>query len=487
MNISNRSKLIWIVFLLIIILATFLRFYKLDQIPPSLSWDEVAVGYNAYTIANKGKDEWGKTLPFYFKSFEENKHPIDIYLTAIPIKLFGLSDYATRSSAAFFGILNVILIFFLGKFIFKNSYIGLLSALFLAISPYDIHFSRFNHEFNFAIFFFMLGLLLFFNAIEGKKKLLPFSILSFGITFISYNSAKIVVPLTIFLLGVLYFKQLIRSKRELLISLMIFLTFLGIIIFNPALLGGARAKQTLFSEDDISKTEVYKKTGNYQLGYGEIIFRQYISHFSFDYLFISGDKNPRLSSQGSGEFYKIDAIFLLIGLITLLYKRSKISIVVLFWALIAPIPSAIAQEAPHVARAMFTCGSWILIAALGCYQIIYYCKKTYLKVFFVVIFLSVLSYQFGTYLNYYVNEYPKKYAIEWQYGMKQAVEYIKENNGYFQIYVTDVRAQPYIFFLYYLQEPLPRFLESVKYNETNSRSYNLVTQFENFHFSKTAG
>lgn len=478
----NKSKIVWIAFGLIIIMATFLRFYKLDQVPPSLSWDEVAVGYNAYTIANWGKDEWGQTLPFYFKSFEENKHPVDIYLTAISIKIFGLSDYATRSSSALFGILSVIIIFFLGKELFKNNYVGLIAALFLAISPYDIHFSRFNHEFNFAIFFFMLGLLLFFYAIEGRRKLLPLSVLSFGITFVSYNSAKIVVPLTILLLSALYFKQLIRFRRELLISLVIFLIFLGIIIFNPALLGGARAKQTLFSEGDISKTEIYKKTGNYYLGYGEIIFKQYISHFSLDYLFISGDKNPRLSSQGSGEFYKIDIIFLLIGLITLLWKRSKISIILLFWALIAPIPSAIAQEAPHAARAMFTCGSWTLIAALGCYQLIYYCKKIYLKALIILIFLAILSYEFSGYLGYYFSEYPKRYAIEWQYGMKQAAEYIKENNGYFQIYATDVRSQPYIFFLYYLQEPLLKFLETVKYNQTESRSHNLVTNFDNFYF-----
>lgn len=66
--------------------------------------------------------------------------------------------------------------------------------------------------------------------------------------------------------------------------------------------------------------------------------------------------------------------------------------------------------------------------------------------------------------------------------MKQTVEYVKENNGYFRIYATDVRSQPYIFFLYYLQEPLPKFLETVNFNQTESRSHNLVKNFENFYF-----
>jgi len=40
------------VFLLVIILciAFVLRFYKLGAVPSSLNWDEVSLGYNAYSI-----------------------------------------------------------------------------------------------------------------------------------------------------------------------------------------------------------------------------------------------------------------------------------------------------------------------------------------------------------------------------------------------------------------------------------------------------
>ena len=48
------NKITYILLGLIITFAGFLRFYKLDQIPISLNWDEVAAGYNAYTIANWG-------------------------------------------------------------------------------------------------------------------------------------------------------------------------------------------------------------------------------------------------------------------------------------------------------------------------------------------------------------------------------------------------------------------------------------------------
>src|SRR5579885_3686835 len=133
-----KTKILFLL-LPIIILATVLRFYKLDQIPPSLNWDEAAAGYNAYTIANWGKDEWGQTFPLIFTSFLDDKHPVHIYTAAILIKLFGLSDFVTRSAGALFGVLNVLVIFFLAKILFKSNLAPFFSALFLAISPYDIH------------------------------------------------------------------------------------------------------------------------------------------------------------------------------------------------------------------------------------------------------------------------------------------------------------------------------------------------------------
>ena len=206
------KKIISILFIAIIILAAILRVYKLDQVPPSLSWDETAVGYNAFTIANFGRDEFNKAFPIYFKSFEDDKHPVHIYFTALAVKLLGLSEFSVRFPSAFFGLLNVILIFYLGKSLFKNNIVGLSSAFFLAISPYAVFFSRFNHELNFALFFFMLGLLQFLKAADGKIRLLPFSFFSFGICLLTYHPSKVVVPTIILLLLVLYFKTLLKEK-----------------------------------------------------------------------------------------------------------------------------------------------------------------------------------------------------------------------------------------------------------------------------------
>ena len=86
----------------IILLAASLRFIALDKIPVSPYWDEVAIGYNAYSIAHTGKDEYGKWFPLLFASYNDYKMPGEIYLSIIPISLFGLNVFSTRFISAFF-------------------------------------------------------------------------------------------------------------------------------------------------------------------------------------------------------------------------------------------------------------------------------------------------------------------------------------------------------------------------------------------------
>lgn len=474
----NKAK-IWL--FAIIILAAALRIYQLDSVPPSLSWDEAAVGYNSWTIANWGKDEYGKISPLYFQSFGEDKQPLHIYATSLLVKIFGLSEFATRLPAAIFGFFNVVLIFYLAKILFNNNLIALSASFFLAISPQNIFFSRFNHEANFALFFFMLGLLLFYKALK-KGSLLLFSLLAFFLSMISYHAAEIVAPLIILLLVILYARRFKIGKFTFLITSLLFIGFTIFGIFQPRLFGISRFNQTVQGRMDIEKTEVFKKTHNYFLGRVDLALTQYFWHFDPNFLFISGGKNSRLSAQRSGEFYKIDAIFLILGLVYLFGKRSKEGLLVFSWALLGPLPSSLFAEAPHAGRTVFMMGSWHLIAALGFFTLINFFKKPLLRWIIGSICIIALLISLATYLKYYFNEFAKRYAIDWQYGMKQVVEYTKDNPQYPYVFMTDVRSQPYIFFLYFLRTPLPEFLNSVVYNRSESKSYNMVVSFDKFYF-----
>lgn len=470
------------ILLVIVILAGFLRLYQIDKVPVSLSWDEAAVGFNAYTIASFGRDEYGKLLPPFFRSFGDDKHPVHIYATAAFVKLLGLSEFSTRLPSAVFGLLNVLLIFFLAKYMFSSEGLGLIAAFFLAISPYNIHFSRSNHEANFTLFFFMLGLTLFYRAIKKNGQLLPLSIFSFGLAFLAYHPSKVIVPVILLLLAVLYRKQIFKSKFDSLKMISVVAIFALLVFLNPQLLGLARVSQTSLNDNDIKNTEAFRRTGNMMLGRLNLTLIQYSWHFSSQYLFISGDKNPRLSSQ-TGQFYKVDVIFLLLGLVYLLYKRSKAGIVLLMWVLVAPLSSALVKESPHAARAMYMMGSWNLVAALGLCTLFNLTKKRLFKVAILLLAVILLLNSLISYLAHYYGEYAKDKAIDWQYGMKQIAEYTGSHTEYSQVFMTDARSQPYIFFLYYLKPPLAEYLNSVIYNNSeNNKSYNTVSAFDRYYF-----
>src|SRR5947209_13763664 len=103
----------------IIIVAIFFRFFHLATNPPSLTWDETAWGYNAYALGIDGRDEFGRFLPVdYLESFGDFKPPMYAYLDILPVKIFGLNEFATRFPSALFGVLTIFITYFLVKRLF---------------------------------------------------------------------------------------------------------------------------------------------------------------------------------------------------------------------------------------------------------------------------------------------------------------------------------------------------------------------------------
>jgi len=190
-------------FFVVMVLAFFLRFYKLGEIPPSLNWDEAALGYNAYSILKTGNDEYGVRFPLVFRSFGDYKPPFYTYLTIPSILIFGLNEFAVRFPSALFGSLTVLITYFLVKEIFprKNFQFSifnfqLITSFLLAISPWHLQFSRGAFEANLGLFLAVLGTYLFLKGLR-RKALLPASAIIFSLSLYAYHSSRIFVPLLV--------------------------------------------------------------------------------------------------------------------------------------------------------------------------------------------------------------------------------------------------------------------------------------------------
>lgn len=473
-----------ILLIFICVFYLFISFYKISQVPPALSWDEASVGYDAWSITHDGKDQWGQFLPVAFKSFEEYKYPFHIYTTALFVKLFGLSDVAVRAPSVIFGLIDILLVFFVVRLITQKKPVAILSSLFLAISPWFIQFSRVNWETNFALFFLLSGLLFFFQGLRKKPYFLMLAFTCFGFDLYTYNAAKIFIPLFLFVLVVVYFKELIKLKFTFLISIVIFLIISSISILNPQLSGLTRFQQVKFDDNLVRSTMSYKLSKKYFFGKIEIIGGQYLSHFNPQFLFISGDKNPRHSSQTTGQLYWLDFVLIPLGIFFLLRYKKKYGAIFLAWFFLAPLPGSITIEAPHASRAMFALGSWQIVSAWGAYYLFQEAKnkisRKILGVFLIVFYLL----SFSRYYYNYINIYPIKSSQDWQYGYKKIfVSYKDTFNKFDHIIISDYLSQPYIFALYYLKYNPLNFRAEVEYNTSIKRSTSLVKSFGKFIFT----
>jgi len=77
------------------------------------------------------------------------------------------------------------------------------------------------------------------------------------------------------------------------------------------------------------------------------------------------------------------------------------------------------------------------------------------------LFFLFLIFNFLYFLHNYINHYSREFSSEWQYGYKEAVEFIEENkDDYDTIYVTTELGRPYIYFLFHSKYPPERFRET---------------------------
>src|SRR5258708_36864012 len=89
-----------LVFALVLICGVALYTYRVTRNPAGFFVDESSIAYNAYTISQSGRDEFGSSWPLYFRAFGDYKNPVFIYLLAALFKLTGPSILTARLLAA---------------------------------------------------------------------------------------------------------------------------------------------------------------------------------------------------------------------------------------------------------------------------------------------------------------------------------------------------------------------------------------------------
>ncbi|MBI2442986.1 MAG: hypothetical protein HYV40_03725 [Candidatus Levybacteria bacterium] len=490
MNFSRSTILL----ILIIILGFCVRLWQIGSVPPSPNWDEVALGYNAYSILHTGRDEYGKFFPAVLRSYDDYKPAAYAYFIIPFIVFLGLNPISVRLPAVVVGTLAIVGVYFLVKEVFDRSSLelgkksfsaeipALLATFLLAISPWHIQFSRIAFESGVGVAFNIFALLFLLVGLR-KPAVLLLSAFCFGLTPSIYQSDKVFTPLLFLVVVFVYRKSIFKvPKRYLFLAAAI-----GIMTIFPAAwfqltdtqaLSRAQgvsifADQTAFLKDTSNRLLYDRERGdvlglifdNRRVAFIKAAIAGYLSHFDLNWLFIHGDL-PRHHAPFMGLLYLWELPFLLIGIYTILFGKydKRVKTLLILWFLIAPLPASITSGVPHAVRTLNFLPTFQVFVAFGILSTFAFLLHIFRSHPRYKVFLIIMSSCYGVLILwntiFYLNEYfvQQNYytSVDWQYGYKEAVESVKKIEGkYGKIIVSNQPPldQSYMFFLFYLKYP----------------------------------
>ncbi len=499
-NDGIMNKHFWVLGLVVFIAAC-IRFYALGTIPNGLYQDETAIGYNAYSILETGKDEHGVSFPLYFTSFGDQKLPVYIYTAAISIKLFGLTPFAVRFPSALFGVLTVILMYVLVTKLTKKKNTGLIAAAILTVNPWHIHYSRATFEVSIGLFLLMTGSWAMMKAFEHKRGWLCISLLCFVLGLYTYNLTRMLAPLlAVFSFIFLKRNQKTPGKGELLIAILPTLILLLPFVLSFRSLGGVTSAQgTLLTSSAVVQApliELRSFANTLPKPIPQLFFNSYLlngmqfsknvaNYLSVPFFFITGSTHGNHGISTTGQFYLFEIAIMLIGLWVWTRKRESWMIYLSGWAVITVGVASLTREAPHATRSYFLLFPLTVVLATGYETLLSYVRRSpkMIKVGLSLITLILFTLSGIHYFMSYTIRFPVVYAPAWRAEDPALAAFLLTSSiEYDKVIIDPAAGIPYTSVLFYLHVPPASFQDTVLRGNADEEGFIPVLKFNQFEF-----
>ncbi|HLF77648.1 MAG TPA: glycosyltransferase family 39 protein [Dehalococcoidia bacterium] len=425
-----------------------LRLVDVVDNPSGFFADEAAVGYLADLVLHNGKDQYGEFLPLFFRNFGDDKLPLVVYLDIPFVAILGRTELAVRGMVAIAGCLTIVTTYLLAKELFRRELPSILAAACLAIMPWHIHYGRTG--FGETVLFLLLltlGLYLLLRAFRLESSLLP-AAFTFAISLYSYRAGWVVLPPLFLVIGALYWRELLRDRRNLMWSLGVLALFALPIVRHVLSDSSDRSEQAW-----IFKVESEKSTL-------QLFWEYYRSYFSISFLFTDADKGPILRHYlpGQGMLYWFQAPLLLMGLAACVMKPDRRLGILLALLVLCPLGGALSESSPQSLRALAQTLPLALLSALGLTFAIdlmaQAAPKWRLQVAYaalaVVAVVATLS--LAAYLQHYYSDYPRLSAgfWGWQDGPQRVMShFLTVQDDYDELFMDGSFNAPEVFIPFY--------------------------------------
>lgn len=332
------------------LLSCFIIFYRFNSIPQTLTFDEIEFAKLALSL------DKGGYVPY--SSLATGHASLYFYILLFSMKLFGITSLGLRLPSAIFGVISILIFYFiLQKSIKKMVWLPFVGTFLFATTRWYFNFARFGFEGTFLIMLELASLLFFLSYLSHKQKkwLIPSGFFA-GLAYNSYQPGRIffVIPLILLFLFILERKQQHRLDFSF-FSKYTVLTFLSFLV--PFLVLITPLSLYLSQNSDVRLNQLMYPT-NTELNAGEkfqFFGRNVVSTalmFS-----VKGDVNGRHNYPNKAALNPIMSLLFIAGFVCALWHiQNKINQLFILYFLIALFPTLLTYpwENPNMLRTI-TC------------------------------------------------------------------------------------------------------------------------------------
>ena len=433
MNWKKNYKIILIGFL--IIAGVISRFWWLDKFPTGISHDELEYVLSAKNYFYSGNDVSGSRFPASI--FTTKTNGVISFLPALLLSpIYGnikLTQFSVRLPYVILNIATAIIICLLTFKLFnKKEIAGISMAIFLT-SPWSFYFSRMASDTAWALFFAVLSIWLMINQ---KKNWEVWSYLSLMSMFFSYHGAKIIMPLLVMVLAL--YIGLYKTKRLLIVVFITLIAYGFGLMMTPKSIYNSRQNDIVFlNKTLLSKTVNTQRlltVNNRLTPFFEnkvivainIFVNNYLETWSPKVLFTEGDGRATYRFGKYGLLHVFDLILLLVGLIQLIKKQTKIFKLLLSIVLISPVVTAISTvEVSVINRSFLLLPILIIVSAYGLWNIGEWLEKRNIWLWLLVPILII--YCLVRFSFFYFLQWPKINQESYSLSEKIMANYVNKN------------------------------------------------------------
>jgi hypothetical protein len=430
------------------------RVVRLTGNPPGFFADEASYGLNAHLVLTTGRDEHGALLPLLFRAFGEYKLPVFAYAEMPFLLVLGRTELAVRLTSAAVGTLTILSTYLLGKALFRRELPAVASACCLAVLPWHIHYSRVGFEAATLPLLVTTGLWLFVRAARRRTSLVPSAVV-LALAFWSYRAAWVTLPPVLLFLVLSHRGELAARRRSAILAAAVGAVMLLPLVGHLLLGDGDRASQAWVFNVDGDR------------GTWSLMWEQYRSYFSIDFLFRFGDDGPILRHYlpGFGVLYWFLLPLVLAGIVRAVAGRHRHELLVLVLLVSYPLAGALSDSSPISSRTILGTITFALLSGLGLAALVDGAVGAGLAsqpvaAAVLVAAVGVCAVQgFVSYLDRYFDDYPRLAAgyWGWQDGPQEIIELFRAaGDEYDDLYLDGAFNGTQVFIPFYAGDDCDR-------------------------------